>query len=77
MKQNSDELSECKIVVHRNRANEFQKKLRTSGNTTPILQGTQRKRPHNQVQSHVMASQASDIATSSPIEVGSASQELA
>ena len=40
-------------------------------------QGTQRKRPRNQAQSHVMASQASDIATSSPIEVGSASQEAA
>ena len=77
MKQNGDGLSESKIIVHRNRADEFQKKFGSSGNTTPIPQGTQRKRPHNQVQSHVMASQASDIATSSPIEVGSASQEAA
>ena len=40
-------------------------------------QGTQRTRPHNQAQSHVMAFQAFDIATSTPIEVGSASQKAA
>jgi hypothetical protein len=63
---------ECKIYVFYSYADDFQKFHGSPGTQPQSSQGRQQKKQRNQTQNLVMPFQTSDIATSRPIEVGSA-----